>query len=351
MTFRNALRGFAYSVVAAAAAPAASAQTPELGQGAGRPVLRAPAAPRPVAPAPFKPEKLPANVVARVNGQNITRTQTLSLLASLGGQPLLREMITSTVLEQEAKKQGVVVTDAEVAQEIAKTKQQFPAQALRAGNPMTFSEYAAREGISEGLLRWSVRRRLLGQKTYRKTLENQIKAPDLTGQISVSHILVATVPVQTAAAAGGAKAPTDDEAKKKIEAIRADIVAGKTTFAAAAAKNSDDPGSKVKGGSLGFFAKNGQFLKEFEDAAFALKKPGDISEPFKTQYGYHIVRLDKTQATAADRAALRAQLIQQTEQNQGGFNAWLTGLMQGAKVSLNPAAMTGGAASTSSAAK
>jgi hypothetical protein len=153
----------------AAATVAAYAQTPT-------PPRPATATPAPN-PAPFKPEKLPANVVARVNGQNITRDQTVSMLATLGGQPLLREMITDLVIEQEAKKQGVSVSDAEVAKEIAETRRKFPEQAMAAGNPMSFSEYVAREGISEGLLRWSVRRRLLTRKTYRKMLETQIKRP------------------------------------------------------------------------------------------------------------------------------------------------------------------------------
>ncbi len=318
----------------AVAPVAAHAQTPA-------PPRPATAAPAPRA-APFKPEKLPAGVVARVNSQNITRDQTFAMLATLGGQPLLREMITDTVIEQEAKKQGVSVSDAEVAKEIAETRRKFPEQAMATGNPMSFSEYVAREGISEGLLRWSIRRRLLTRKTYRRVLESQIKAPDLTGQISVSHILIATQALPDSDPS--AKPVSDDDAKKKIEALRSDITAGKTTFAAAARASSNDPGSAARGGSLGFVAKNGNLLPEFTTAAFALKKIGDVSEPFKTQYGWHIIRLDKTQATAEDKAALRNQVLANAEQNQQQFNAWLGGLVRNAKVSINPAAMTGGAA-------
>ncbi len=330
MFSKHALLGLAAFLPAAAV----HGQTPT----PPRPVTAVPA-PKPAAP-PFKPEKLPANVVARVNSQNITRDQTFAMLATLGGQPLLREMITDSVIEQEAKKQGVSVTEAEVAKEIAETRRKFPQQAMAAGSPMSFSEYVAREGISEGLLRWSVRRRLLTKKTYRKVLESQIKTPDMTGQISVSHILLATTPLP--GSDPSAKPLSDDDAKKKIETLRADIASGKTTFAAAAKANSNDPGSAAKGGSLGFFAKDGRYLPEFEKAAFALKKVGDVSEPFKTQYGWHIVRLDKTAATAEDRTALRNQAVANAEQNQQQFNAWLGGLVRNAKVSINPAAMTGG---------
>lgn len=331
MFSKHILLGF---VTAVALPAAALGQTP--------PAPRPPAtAPRP-AGIPFKPEKLPANVVARVNGQNITRDQTFAMLATLGGQPLLREMINDSVIEQEARKQGVRVTEAEVAKEIADIRRKVPEQTMAAGNPMSFSEYVAREGISEGLLRWSVRRRLMTRKTYHAVLESQIKTPDLTGQIGVSHILIATQALP-GSDPSAAKPLSDDDAKKKIEALRGDIVSNKTTFVAAARASSNDPGSAARGGSLGFLAKNGNFLPEFTTAAFALKKVGDISEPFKTQYGWHIIRLDKTQATAEDRTALRNQAIANAEQNQQQFNAWLAGLVRNAKVSINPAAMTGAA--------
>src|SRR5205823_5461768 len=60
---------------------------------------------------------------------------------------------------------------------------------------------------------------------------------------------------------------------------------------ASLAIESDDPGSKSEGGKLSPFL-HGQMLPEFEKVAFSLK-PGEISEPVKTRYGYHIIVVDK----------------------------------------------------------
>lgn len=63
------------------------------------------------------------------------------------------------------------------------------------------------------------------------------------------------------------------------------------SFAALARKYSQDPGSARKGGKLGWVSRNG-FVKPFAHALFAIAKVGDIVGPVKTQYGYHIIRLD-----------------------------------------------------------
>lgn len=83
-------------------------------------------------------------------------------------------------------------------------------------------------------------------------------------------------------------------AKKKAEMIRNKAVKG-GDFAALAKEYSDDPGSKNNGGELGFFAR-GRMVPEFEKAAFSLKK-GEISQPVKTAFGYHVIKVeDKKQA-------------------------------------------------------
>src|SRR5262249_24908493 len=70
-------------------------------------------------------------------------------------------------------------------------------------------------------------------------------------------------------------------------------IAGGEAFEKVAAELSQDPGSKARGGDLGFFAR-GQMVKPFEDAAFALS-PGQVSEPVKTDFGFHLIQVEERQ--------------------------------------------------------
>jgi hypothetical protein len=107
-------------------------------------------------------------------------------------------------------------------------------------------------------------------------------------QVHARHILIHTKPL-----AAGQKELTDAEALTKAQEVRKKIVDG-ADFAAVAAQESDDAGSKVKGGDLGSF-RRGQMVGPFEQAAFTLKI-GELSEPIKTQYGYHLIKVESREA-------------------------------------------------------
>ena len=78
---------------------------------------------------------------------------------------------------------------------------------------------------------------------------------------------------------------------KLAEELIAKLKAG-AKFEDLAKEHSKDPGSAARGGDLGFFGE-GRMVKPFEDAIKALAKPGDISAPVESQFGYHIIRLDE----------------------------------------------------------
>jgi peptidyl-prolyl cis-trans isomerase SurA len=84
----------------------------------------------------------------------------------------------------------------------------------------------------------------------------------------------------------------DVEKKKalaKITDLRNKVLAGTLTFSEAASKNSQDPGSAIKGGDLGF-AKRGSYVPEFEATVFSLAKD-EISEIIETEFGFHFIQL------------------------------------------------------------
>ncbi len=92
------------------------------------------------------------------------------------------------------------------------------------------------------------------------------------------------------------------DALTRVREVYGRAVDPKTDFAALAREVTDDTGSKESGGDLGWFGR-GRMVKEFEDAVFALR-PGEISAPVKSQYGYHVIKLEERQV-GRDEAARR----------------------------------------------
>jgi parvulin-like peptidyl-prolyl isomerase len=126
-------------------------------------------------------------------------------------------------------------------------------------------------------------------------------------EIRVRHILISTQPVPEGEDEAEAKDAKDkkppskpktltkEEALKKTQALLERARKGED-FAKLASENSDDPGSKDKGGEYDFFGR-GKMVPEFDKAAFALK-PGEISEPVETQFGFHIIKLEERRTAA-----------------------------------------------------
>ena len=117
---------------------------------------------------------------------------------------------------------------------------------------------------------------------------------------TASHILVAT--------------------EAEADRIRAEVTP--ENFAALAKENSTDTGSAQQGGSLGQIQK-GQLVPEFEKVAYALKD-GEISQPVKTQFGWHIIMVKLTSATSTTFADAKEQIIssQLQAKRQTEFTTW-----------------------------
>jgi peptidyl-prolyl cis-trans isomerase D len=84
----------------------------------------------------------------------------------------------------------------------------------------------------------------------------------------------------------------DAKTLDKIKAIKSKV--NPSNFSAMASKETDDPSGKTTGGELGWFAR-GKMVPEFENVAFKMSK-GQISEPVKTQFGYHLILLEDKKA-------------------------------------------------------
>lgn len=213
----------------------------------------------------------PADPVALVNGEPITRAEFLTTLEQVAGAQILDRLITLRLLLQ-ANQREKLVPPAAVDQEFAAIKGQFPSE----------DEFAAalkNNGLTEETLRQQVEAKLVLDQLavkgvsvseeeiaqYFKEHSEELGRPE---EVRASHILVAT----------------EDEAKQIVAAL-----AGGADFAQLAAEKSQDPGSKERGGDLGFFTR-GEMIPEFEEAAFATK-PGELSAPVQSQFGWHVIKV------------------------------------------------------------
>ncbi|KIA78892.1 peptidylprolyl isomerase [Chromobacterium phragmitis] len=195
--------------------------------------------------------------VATVNGVAIPQSRMDLILKSqeehgAKDSPELRQqirdfLVTNEVLVQEAKKQGIDKSDS-VKQELEMAQRGVLLNAFQ-------QNFLKSNVISDDQL---------------KAEYDRLKAATPSKEYHARHILVKT--------------------EKEANAILAQLKKGKSFDALAKAK-SDDLGSKNSGGDLGW-SDPGQYVKEFGDAMVALK-PGEITQtPVKSQYGYHIIKLE-----------------------------------------------------------
>jgi PPIC-type PPIASE domain len=198
-----------------------------------------------------------SNVVAKAAGQELTTTQLASLMGN--SQAPLRKDVSKAVV------------DAWVDYHLA---------AKAAAENDTLNDPKL---IDKAM--WAAIDNVKARMWYEKVSKEWHPADSATAEalysngkvLAASHILLLTQGMPDSAKA---------TVKKKIDALRKQVTSA--NFADLAKKESQDPGSKLKGGSLGTFPR-GAMVPQFEQALFALK-PGEISPVIETQYGYHIIR-------------------------------------------------------------
>jgi parvulin-like peptidyl-prolyl isomerase len=268
---------------------------------------------------PAKPAAAQANAVAAtVNGEPIPE---IAIQRGLKRVPqdkhaearheILEFLIDNTLIEQNLLQRSVVIEKKEIDGMVEKIKAEIIKQNETTKQKHTFEEFMKELMLDETQLRAQIAadlrwEKFVNQQTDDKTLQTYCaqnkemfdgsvvharhilltpKAGDAQAAARTQQQLIAwKKQVEDQAAAGVAKLPPGTDALEK-EKARVKLI--EDGFAAIAQKESACP-SKEKGGDIGTFPRVGAMVEQFAMAAFALK-PYQISEPIKTQFGYHLI--------------------------------------------------------------
>lgn len=314
--------------------------------------------------------KGPGTVVGKVGGQAITKGQVDMVLerqSAMFGGPVPLAMLASQRLQafeqiadqilllQAAKREGIRVTRADLNKEIndqveQQINERFPTQEA-------LFKYLQSKNMSRDQLVAQIRQRLaantegLRESLLIKKLQEKVEAgvtatdeqvKDWYTQVKVSHILIDPkqflMPKPAAEGQPQSPPPTpaqaDEQAKQKAESLLTQIKSG-ADFAQLARENSDDPGSKTKGGDLDWVG-HGQMVPEFEQAAFALK-PGEVSNVVKSQFGYHIIKVFDRRSNLpkdfdSNKEMYKTQVLEQMK--QAAWQSYQSKLKEGAQIQV-----------------
>jgi len=282
------------------------------------------------APAPAAPSMELKDPVAVVNGEKITRTQLEEAFNNAvqasgaklddltpdqkmeGYRQLTDELIMDKLVSKAAE--GVTVPQSEIDAELAKIKAQFPSEE-------EFTKQIVAAGQAPDKLGDSLKKMLQQQKWMESQIGGKTKATDEEAKkfydtntkefeqpetVKASHILILVN-----------KDDSEDVAKEKLEVAKKAAARAKKgeDFTKLAKELSQEPGAKESGGDLGFFPKD-QMVPEFSEAAFA-QKVGQISDPVRTQYGWHVIKVtDKKAAGTVPYDEVKKQLLAYLEKDK-----------------------------------
>lgn len=212
---------------------------------------------------------------------------------------VLQQLVDEQVILAEAAKQGITVTKAEVDQgvdqQMQQVKSRFPTQQdfEKALAQEKFTEASLRKKYEPDVRKQLIVMRLVGREVQNKTTvsDTEVRAffqshRDSLGR-NPERLKLASILIAYEADSTQVK-----RARVRADSLRNVILKGKT-FGEVAAAASDDP-SGQRGGDLGTFER-GMMVPEFEQVAFSLK-PDELSAPFRTRFGWHIVQVLKHNA-------------------------------------------------------
>jgi len=268
-----------------------------------------------------------SGVLAKVNGRAIDDLRFREIMGRLSQQfgdklqpqdlaylqsVALNQTIDFTlILDQAQRKVRVSGQEMDMVIDNIMKQQNIPSkQALRQALKQT--------GMNEDMLRKLIKDEMLVQKMVTKVKEDVKVEPEDLKEVRVSHILVSK----------------ESDAKD----ILAKLNKG-GDFAALAKQYSQDPGSAVKGGELGYFT-TGQMVEPFEKAAFSLKV-GETSGIVKTNFGYHIIRVVDFRLRKFPGKEADVQTMALREKQEKTFQKWFMSLRQHAKVEVLSPVMRG----------
>lgn len=267
------------------------------------------------------------------NGQFFGREKYEKLLRSNSIQPerFEGELREDMLLEKYSGlvKASVIVPDAELAREFATHNDKatieyilVPAARLESNAQPSEADLQAYLAKHKDRYRAPVQRKVKYLLIDRARVRSKITPTDaeiraayeerkdsfnVPEQVNAAHILVAVKPE------GGDNA--DALAKARADSLAARAKAPGADFAKLANENTDDASGKTTGGKLPPFS-HGQMVPEFEQAAFSMA-PGEIRGPIKTQFGYHIIKVDsKTPARSRSLEDVRSSLVADLSEKQ-----------------------------------
>lgn len=245
--------------------------------------------------------------VAQIEQQNQSQSGSLPPRAQLERQ-VLERMVMEEIQLQMAEEANLTIDDTELNRQV---------RSIAESNGMTLDEFAdavEAEGMTLARVREDVRREMLMRQVQQRQIRNRVSVSDRDverfinqrpGQSSdqsfieetrARHVLIELTPNRD-----------ESQARARAEEVRERLLQGED-FASVAREYSDDSGSALNGGELGW-VRPGQTVPAFEEAMRELSV-NQISQPVRSQFGYHIIEVEERRRQDVTQESQREQVRQ-----------------------------------------